>query len=467
MYNQELHLHFIGIGGVGMAGIAEVLIEQGYSVSGSDVKRNALVEHLAARGADVRIGHKAENIPAATNVVVISSAIRPDNEELLAARERLIPVIPRAAMLAELMRMKYGIAIAGSHGKTTTTTMTAKVLQSAGFEPTVIIGGRERNKVSGAFMGSGQYLVAEADESDGSFCLLRPAIAVVTNIDREHLGHYGSFSELERAFGRFMAAVPFYGLIVACFDDPVVARLAREAERRMVSFGLSPVNDIQAVDIEVGSGMSVFTLRLKGHEVKGVRLPMPGVHMVSNALASIAVGLELGAYLDECIDGLAQFEGVARRSEMLASCREVIVIDDYAHHPTEIAATLAGIRQSCAAHLARGDGRAERGRLIALFQPHRFSRTQDLFAEFLGCFNGADRVVVTEIYSAGEEPVAGVSGHSLAKSIQHDDVSFVPDIDAALPEFIRDLRPGDVVVTLGAGSIGQTGAKLAAALKTV
>jgi len=459
MYNYNQHLHFIGIGGVGMAGIAEVLLNLNYSVGGSDIKATPLTSHLEKLGAIISIGHRPENIPANTSAAVISSAIMDENPELQEARARGIPVIPRAEMLAELMRMKYGIAVAGSHGKTTTTSMTAKILRDSGFDPTVIIGGRILTQESGASVGTGEYLVAEADESDGSFCFLRPAIAVVTNIDEEHLGHYGSFGALEQSFQQFMNAVPFYGLVVACFDDPVVSRLAKTLKRRVVSFGLSPENDFSASDVTVHQRGSEYTLRINGEDIRRVTLPLLGSHMVSNSLAAIAVAVELGATPDEACDALKTFPGVARRSEVLGEANGIVVVDDYAHHPREILATLAAIRRGWIVNRTV-EASDPLGRLIVLFQPHRFSRTKELFSDFLTCFQDADRVILGEIYPAGEKEIPGISGAALAAAVQHQYVSFVPDLQQCIPDVIRILKPGDVVVTVGAGSVGQLGPKI-------
>lgn len=452
MYKQDFKVHFVGIGGVGMAGIAEVLLNLGYSVSGSDVKRNALVDRLSELGAAVTIGHSADHVTLGTGVVVVSSAVRRDNPELVEAERLQIPIIPRAEMLAELMRMKYGIAIAGSHGKTTTTSMTGKLLSDAGLDPTVIIGGRVLTHRTGATLGRGPYLVAEADESDGSFNLLRPAISIVTNIDSEHLGHYGSFGALESAFHGFMSSVPFYGLVIACLDDPVVARLAHGLHRRVITYGLSPEAEIGAREICIEGGTSTFTLYIRGEAAGRFTLPMPGSHMVSNSLSVVAVGLELGIPVDVIGRSLSGFPGVARRSEVIGTVRGITIIDDYAHHPTELAATLRAIR---AGWKSSGDGR-----LIALFQPHRYSRTRELFSEFVVAFNDADEVVVSEIYPAGEEELPGVTGEKLAHALQHERAWFCSDPGELVSLLAPQLREGDVVVTLGAGNIGTVGARL-------
>ena len=456
MYNLNQHLHFIGIGGVGMAGIAEVLLNLGYSLSGSDVKRSPLVQNLERHGAQIFIGHSADNLPLETTTVVVSSAIRPENPELIAAHERHVPVIPRAEMLAELMRMKYGIAVAGSHGKTTTTSLVAKVLKRCQLDPTVIIGGRVLTHESGATVGRGQYLVAESDESDGSFNLLRPAIAVVTNIDTEHLGHYGSFGALEKAFYDFMSSVPFYGLVVACCDDPVLKKLTDSLKRRVLSYGISPEAEINASDIVVSGSTSSFTLKVKGEEFGRVKVGMPGTHMVCNALAAIAVGIELGADLKEICKALEEFPGVSRRSEVVANIAGITVVDDYAHHPTEIKSTIAAIRRGFVPEIG--------GRLIAVFQPHRFSRTRELFSEFLPVFAEVDELIITEIYPAGEEEIPGVSAEALAQAIQHPNVRYESSFADLPSALVETLKVGDVLLTLGAGSIGGVAHEVSAEL---
>jgi UDP-N-acetylmuramate--alanine ligase len=468
MYNQAQHLHFIGIGGVGMAGIAEVLLNLGYSISGTDLKRSDLTDHLVELGAIVAFGHKAENLPLQTSVVVVSSAVPGENPELVAAAERGIPVIPRAEMLAELMRMKYGVVVAGSHGKTTTTTMVAKVLSDAGLDPTLIVGGKVLSQSSGASVGTGQYLVAESDESDGSFCMLKPAIAVVTNIDREHLNHYGSIGALEDAFRQFMASVPFYGLVVACHDDPVVRSMAAGLKRRAVTYGFSPGAAVSADAVETVRGGATYRLLLQGKPSGKVSLPIPGRHMVSNSLAAIAVGLELGVYHEEIIESLGRFPGVARRTQVLfdsskefrrSEAEAIVVIDDYAHHPTEIAATLAAIRKGWI------ESSSKPGRLIAVFEPHRYTRFQDLFTQFLNVFSDADELIVGEIYPAGESPIPGLSSKQLVDSLGRTSARYIQSLPAAIEQIAEELKPGDVLVTLGAGPVTATGHKIAAYMR--
>lgn len=443
-----------------MAGIAEVLLNLGYAVAGSDLKRSSYTDHLEKHGAKIHFGHKRENLALNTTVVVCSSAVSDENPEVVEARQQQIPILPRAEMLAELMRMKYGIGIAGAHGKTTTTTMVGHLLESGGLDPTVIVGGRVLSRPSGARVGLGDYLVAEADESDGSFTKLHPAIAVVTNIDQEHLSHYGTFGKLEEAFRHFCDTVPFYGLVVGCIDDPIVRTILSEIRRRTLSYGFAPDAFFSARNLEVVDRGTRFLLLVQGQEIGTYYLPMPGRHMVLNALAAIAVGYELGLEIRTLAEALDSFPGVARRSEVVAEVRGVTVIDDYGHHPTEIEATLEGIKQTYFS-----DRSNKSGRLIVLFQPHRYSRTKELFSQFLNCFNSADVLYVGEIYSAGEEPIPAISGLALCQAIVHPEVHFISDLKDALPEILSNLTSGDVVLTLGAGSVSQLSKQLALELK--
>lgn len=448
MYHSSLHIHFIGIGGVGMAGIAEVLLSRGYAISGSDIKDGALTKHLKKLGAQVFIGHRAEHLPDHVGVVVVSSAIDPENPELLAARSRGVPIIPRAEMLAELMRTKFGIAVAGSHGKTTTTSLVAHILEDSKLDPTVIIGGRVLTQSSGASAGMGEFLVAEADESDGSFRLLRPAIAIVTNIDREHLNHYGSFGALENEFFDFMKSVPFYGLVVACIDDPVVKRLTERLERRVVTYGRNPDAQLFVENIQAFNDRTQFTLHYAGKSY-AAQIPMLGTHSVLNATAALAVGLEVGISIERGLSSLAKFPGVARRCEVIAEERGVLILDDYGHHPTEIVSTLSGIRR---AYFESG---ARKGRMIVIFQPHRFTRTRELFSEFLAAFTDADVLYVTDIYAAGEAEEPEMHAKKLVEHLQHPAVSYLSDVETQLVEILDSLRPGDVLLTLGAGNVTQ------------
>ena len=454
MHHKVKKVHFIGIGGSGMCGIAEVLLNLGYQVHGSDLQRTPVTERLEGLGARISYGHGAENL-SDVQVVVRSTAIRDDNPEIAAARERAIPVIPRAEMLAELMRLKYGIAVGGTHGKTTTTSMIATMLGGTDLDPTVVIGGRLNSINSNARLGQGEILVAEADESDGSFLALSPIIAVITNIDREHLDYYrGGLAEIEDNFVAFANKVPFYGLVVLCLDDPRVQAVMPRIKRRVSTYGFNPQADVRAVDV-VSEGMrSRFTVLADNRELGEFMIDMPGRHYVLNCLAAIATGFELGLEFAEIRRHLSGFTGVQRRLQVLGEYRNALLIDDYGHHPTEIVATLTALRQAW----------PER-RLLAVFQPHRFSRTQSLFDDFLVAFNEADILAVTEIYPAGEPPIAGVSGQVLAEAIRqrgHKQVFFCPD-PAALQAFVDEhLAAGDLLLTLGAGNICRFSRALAA-----
>jgi UDP-N-acetylmuramate--alanine ligase len=448
-----------------MAGIAEILCNLGYRVSGSDIRANQLTEHLLALGCEVYIGHGVENVAPSVTAVVRSSAIALDNPEITAAKSNGIPIISRAEMLAELMRMKYGIAIAGSHGKTTTTSMTARILSEMGLDPTVVVGGRVLNQATGAKLGAGQYFIAEADESDGSFCLLKPAIAVVTNIDHEHMSHYGSFEVLKDSFREFISQIPFYGLVIACIDDPVVAEIIAETDKRVLTYGLSEKADVRARDLICEGPNTRFILSVNACDVAQVCLPLAGKHMVSNALAAIGVGLETGAFPEEAAEALAQFPGVSRRTERIGIENGVLVLDDYGHHPTEIRATISAIRENFLSHHCREIGAGELGRLIVLFEPHRFTRTKEVFDEFRTAFEDSDKVYLSPIYSAGEAPIEGISAQSLSKSIQNCDAIYVDDFAANLDSILDDLRPGDIVLTLGAGAVGRVGKEVCQNLK--
>ncbi len=439
-----------------MCGIAELLHHQGYRVSGSDLREGPTLERLRRFDIDVGIGHRAEHVGDA-DVVVYSSAVHPTNPELVEAHARKIPVIPRAEMLAEIMRLKDGIAVAGSHGKTTTTSLVAHVLDAVGLDPTAVIGGRVRSSErTGARMGEGPLLVAEADESDGSFLRLTPVIAVVTNVDPEHLDHYGSVDALHRAFVEFANGVPFWGLSVVCGDHPGVQSLLPHLTRRVMTYGFSPQTDLSALGVEATPGGMGFEVQRGDERLGTVELPLPGLHNVQNALATLCVALELDVPFDQAAAALAEFPGIERRFEQLGEAAGVRIIDDYGHHPAEIRATLEAAR---ARH---------HGRLVAVFQPHRYTRTRDLADEFAGAFDLADWILVTEIYAAGEEKLPGVEGAALAKAIEargHRNVSFVADL-AAIPDLLADaLGPGDWVLTLGAGSIASLGTKLLEALR--
>ncbi len=449
-------VHFVGIGGIGMSGIAEVLLQLGYRVTGSDLRASAVTERLARLGARIHEGHDAVHVGDA-DVVVVSSAVPRDNPEVAEARRRRIPVIPRAEMLAELMRVKAGIAVAGSHGKTSTTSMLATVLARCGLDPTVIVGGRLETIGSNARLGSGDLLVAEADESDGSFLRLIPTIAVVTGIDREHVDHYGSEEALRDAFAAFCARVPFHGAVVACLDDPGVQSILPRIDRRVLTYGVTPQADYEARDIEPEGFGIRFTLARGGEPVTAVRLRIPGRHQVQNALAVLAVADELGLSLRVAAAALEEHPGVDRRLQRLGEARGVLVLDDYGHHPREIELTLAALREAV----------GER-RLVVLFQPHRYTRLADLMDGFAGAFHRADVVVLADVYPAGEDPIEGATAERLAGEIAgkgHRDVTWAGDLAAAEAEVLRRLEPGDVLLTLGAGSVGGSGRRILAALR--
>ena len=451
MLRRFQHVHFVGIGGSGMSGIAEVLLNLGYTVSGSDQKLTSVTSHLQALGARVFEGHAAEHVKGA-HVVVTSTAVRPANPELAEARRRGVPVIPRAEMLAELMRLKYGVAIAGSHGKTTTTSMVALVLDKGGLDPTVVVGGRLGVLGSGARLGKGEYLVAEADESDRSFLKLSPTLAVVTNIDREHLDAYRDLSDVQEAFLGFVNKVPFYGCAVLCLDDPGAAAILPKVERRVVTYGLTQKASVSARDLELRATGSSYTATHQGEPLGTVTVEVPGSHNVTNSLAAVAVGLALELPFEAIQRGLASFTGVDRRFEVRGEAGGVLVIDDYGHHPTEIRATLETLRR-----------RAGARRTLVLFQPHRFTRTKALWDDFCAAFGAADVLRLADVYPASEDPIEGVSSEALARAIAergHEDVAWVGDVRAAGERLAREARPGDVVLTLGAGNVAAAGDEL-------
>ncbi|MDP2063381.1 MAG: UDP-N-acetylmuramate--L-alanine ligase [Phaeovulum sp.] len=453
-------IHFVGIGGIGMSGIAEVLMTLGYVVQGSDAKASKITDRLVSLGASFFEGQRAENLGQAA-VVVISSAIKKGNPELEEARRRGLPVVRRAEMLAELMRLRSNIAVAGTHGKTTTTTMVATLLDKGGFDPTVINGGIIHAYGSNARAGEGEWMVVEADESDGSFNRLPATIAIVTNIDPEHMEHWGSFDNLRRGFFDFVSNIPFYGLAVCCTDHPEVqALVGRITDRRVVTFGFNAQADVRALDLRFEAGVAHFDVALQGEGEGAViadcTLPMPGEHNVSNALAAIAVARHLGMKMEEIRAALAGFGGVNRRFTKIAELNGVSIIDDYGHHPVEIAAVLKAARQST------------RGRVIAVHQPHRYTRLSSLFEDFCTCFNEADVVGIAEVYAAGEAPIAGASRDDLVAGLVahgHRHARAVVS-EADLAQLVRDeARPGDIVVCLGAGTISAWANTLPAALK--
>ncbi len=447
MFRKIQKLHFVGIGGIGMSGIAELLLNLGYKVSGSDIRLSPATERLAALGGAISLGHSAGNIQGA-NVVVISSAVRPDNVEVAEAKRMQIPVIPRAEMLAELMRLKYGVAVAGSHGKTTTTSMIATVLVHGGLDPTAVIGGRLNAFGSNAKLGKGDFLVAEADESDGSFLKLTPAIAVVTNIDREHLDHYADLAEIQQAFTAFVNKVPFYGAAVLCLDDPNVQAIIPKIERRIVTYGTSNQADLIGSHIEFHGFGASCQVRYKGRRLGALSLCIPGKHGVLNSLAAIATGLELEIPFEKIASALASFQNADRRFQMKGTKAGVLVVDDYGHHPTEISATISAARN------------ASDRRIVAVFQPHRYTRTKALEEDFARAFNDADVLLVLPIYAAGEAPIAGVSAERLVDLVKkhgHRDVLYVPDLSAIQPTLKNRLRDGDLLITLGAGDVWKAG----------
>jgi len=451
-------IHFVGIGGIGMSGIAEVLLNHGYRVQGSDLKDTKITKRLARLGAEVFIGQRAQNLENA-EVVVISSAIKPGNPELDAARARGLPVVRRAEMLAELMRLKSNIAVGGTHGKTTTTTLVAELLVKGGIDPTVINGGIIHAYGSNARMGQGEWMVVEGDESDGTFNRLPATIAIVTNIDPEHMEHWGDFDTLRQGFLDFVSNIPFYGLAVCCTDHPEVqALVGKITDRRVVTFGFNAQADVRAVNLTYKAGVAHFDIELhaEGQTITGCSLPMPGDHNVSNALAAVAVARHLGMKLDEIRQALASFGGVNRRFTRVGEVDGVTIIDDYGHHPVEIAAVLKAARQAC------------EGRVIAVHQPHRYTRLHSLFDDFCACFNEADVVGIAEVYAAGEDPIEGASRDDLvAGLIAHGHRhALAVNSEADLVALVKaEARPGDMVVCLGAGTISTWANALPALLK--
>jgi UDP-N-acetylmuramate--alanine ligase len=453
MYKKTKHLHFVGIGGIGMSGIAEVLLNLGYKVSGSDLKESETTQRLKAAGGLIHIGHNSDWIKGA-DVVVTSSAVREDNPEVQAARAAFIPVIPRAEMLAELMRLKkYGIAVAGSHGKTTTTSLMGWLLAEAGLDPTVVIGGRvDSFGGSNAKLGEGEFLVAEADESDGSFLKLSPVIEIVTNIDLEHIDYYQDIEQIKETFLAFINKIPFYGAAVLCLDDPNIAEVLPAVTKRVLTYGLTSQAWIYARAITFQDFTSHFEVCSADAVLGKITLSLPGLHNIYNALATVAVGLELDIPFATIAAALERFTGVQRRLQIKGERRDVLVIDDYGHHPTEIRATLSALRDAL-----------PKRRLVVLFQPHRYTRTRGLAREFHTAFHAADILVLTEIYGAGESPIADVSTAALLESIQQHgqrQAHLVPDVTDIARQVLPLLKAGDLVLTLGAGDIWQVGEEL-------
>ena len=446
-------IHFIGIGGSGMSGIAEVLINQDYDVSGSDQSKSSVTDHLESLGAEINFNHNAKNVYG-KHVVVVSSAICSNNPEVKAAREEMIPVIPRAEMLAELMRMKHGIAIAGTHGKTTTTSLVATVLAGGHLDPTIIVGGKLKNMGGHAKLGQSKFLVAEADESDGSFLKLSPTLAVVTTLDEEHMDYYNNMQNMKSAFLEFLNSVPFYGTAILCLDDPNLQSLLPKIEKRTITYGLKTQADYTAREISVNELKTNFTVFYQGKNLGKISSCSLGNHNICNTLAAIAVGMELNIDFPTIADALKVFSGVQRRFEILHRSDSLIIIDDYGHHPAEIQATLSTAKEVW-----------PNRRLVVLFQPHRFSRTQHLMESFYSSFNDADQLFLLDIYGAGEKPIEGIHSRKMAQGIRefgHKNVDYIEKVEILVPHLQNSLQSGDVILTLGAGNIGELAHKLVA-----
>jgi len=451
MYLKKYHIHFVGIGGIGMSGIAELLLNLGYTVSGSDLKSSDITERLRSLGGVIHEGHAAERIQGA-DVVVVSSAVRPDNPEVQAAQRASIPVIPRAEMLAELMRLKYSIAVAGAHGKTTTTSIVAAVLASGGLDPTVVIGGKLIGVGTNAVLGRGDFIVAEADESDGSFLRYSPTIAVVTNIDREHLDFYPDLAAIQRVFLEFIDRIPFYGLAVLCLDNEPIQDLIPRIKKRYTTYGMNPQADFQIRNVVVEGRRTRFSVFRRRRKLGRFKLNLPGIHNVYNAAASIVVATELDIPIARIQAALERLSGVQRRLEVRGEMGGVTVVDDYGHHPTEIKMTLQAVRECWPEH-----------RVVVVFQPHRYTRTRALLDEFARAFYQSDVLVVLPIYAASEEPIAGITGQALTERIKahgHKQVLFAEGMTAAVSQVKSLLMPGDFLLTLGAGDVWKVGAEL-------
>ncbi len=454
MFGRVKHVHLVGIGGAGMSGIAEVLLNLGFAVSGSDLKRSETTERLEQLGGVIYHEHAASNV-GDVDVVVFSSAVTRDNPEVTAACERMIPVIPRVEMLAELMRMKYSVAIGGTHGKTTTTSLISAVLSAGGLDPTVVVGGKLKTLGTGAHLGRSEYMVAEADESDGSFLKLSPTIAVVTTVDEEHLDYYSGLDEIKQAFTHFANSVPFYGCSVVCLDQENIQAIIGDIERRVLTYGLASQADVHAYEIDVSGETTRFSIEAGGRSLGQIEIAMPGLHNVCNSLAAVAVGLELGVTFEDIARALREFEGIARRFEIKGEASDVLILDDYGHHPTEIRTTLA----AAAARWNR--------RLVVLFQPHRYTRTQKLLEEFGRSFYDSSVLFVTHIYAASEQPIEGVSGANIVEAARrhgHRSAEYIDDMDELYECAMNIVRPGDVVMTLGAGDIYKVGDRILSAL---
>lgn len=461
MFERFRTIHFVGIGGIGMSGIAEVLHNLGYEVTGSDLKESDTIARLRSLGIKVFVGHRPENINDA-HVVVISSAVSRENLEVLAARDKSIPVIPRAEMLAELGRLKYGILVAGAHGKTTTTSLISTILAHAGLDPTVVIGGKLMATGSNARLGRGDFIIAEADESDGSFLKLSPTIAVVTNIDREHMEFFRSMDTLKNAFVSFINKVPFYGLSILCVESESIREILPEIHRRYMIYGFSPDADICATNVEKGALSISFDVMYREHPMGRFSVPMPGMHSVLNSLASIAVGMELKLDMQNIKDALKGFKGIQRRFEFKGEGGGIKFFDDYGHHPAEIRATLKAAKES----LISSDARE--GRLVVLFQPHRYTRTRDLLDEFGSSFSDSDVLCVMDIYPAGEKPIDSVSSAAILKAVKengHRDATHISDKDVLIETLVKKLRPNDMFFTIGAGDVWKVGEELLKRIK--
>ncbi len=460
MFERYRIIHFVGIGGIGMSGIAEVLHNLGYEVTGSDVKDSDTVTRLRKLGIKVSIGHRPENIDDA-HVVVISSAVSGDNPEVTAAREKSIPVIPRAEMLAELGRLKYGILVAGAHGKTTTTSLIATILANAGLDPTVVIGGKLMATGSNARLGRGDFIVAEADESDGSFLKLSPTISVVTNIDREHMDFFRHMDALKDAFISFINKVPFYGMSILCIENENIREIMPRIHRRYVTYGFSRDADVYAHHVKKGFMAVDFDVAYKGYDMGRFSVPMPGMHSVLNVLASIVVGMELKIDVGRIKEALKGFSGIQRRFEFKGEGKGIKFFDDYGHHPAEIRATLRAAKESLSSA-------EKKGRLVVLFQPHRYTRTKDLLDEFGSSFSDADVLYVTDIYPAGEKPIEGVSSAALLKAVKdngHGDAACITDKNLLIGALREKLRPNDLFFTVGAGDVWKLGEELLKRIK--
>jgi UDP-N-acetylmuramate--alanine ligase len=466
MFIQKQHVHFIGIGGIGMSGIAEILLTLGMKVSGSDLRRGPVTDRLCQMGATIYEGHDSSHIGDAS-VVVTSSAVSARNPEVVEARSRKIPVIQRAEMLAELMRLKYGIAVAGMHGKTTTTSMVASVLAAGGLDPTIVVGGRVDAIGSNARLGSSQYLVAEADESDRSFLKLSPILAIVTNLDREHMDCYRDMEDVETAFLTFMDKVPFYGAVTACIDNPLLATILPRAQRRIYTYGISAEADYRLEVLETPTGPANPTTsascaspgfaRFQIHTAKGslgpFELRVPGRHNILNATAAVAIACQLEVPADKIAAGLASFNGVDRRFQLRGKANGIAVVDDYGHHPTEISATLAAARE------------CGYSKIHVLFQPHRYSRTRDLLEEFSHAFTLADSVTILPIYAASEEPIPGIDAELLVARMHDTEAHYAPDFPSAIEQVTTEAQPGDLILTLGAGNVSQLAPQVLAVLQ--